>query len=311
VYAGVPAGATGGVSLAQARPLLLTGAVALGLVVPVGTVFGLLSTRRVIGRVKRLAEVTATVAGGGFGPRVPVSGEDEIGRLEDAFNRMTGRLSAAVDAERVRAGADARQAERARITRELHDSISQDLFSLSLLAAGLGKALRGDPALRPEVAAMERTSARAMREMQALLLELRPVALEDAGLVSAVTELCQAYQARLAVKVVAELGEVSLGPAAEHAVLRIVQEALGNAARHGDPETIVVRLSQGDGSVTVEVRDDGRGFDPRGVAERHGMGLTLMRERVTELGGDFRVDAAPGEGAAIKVRLPAGLDGRP
>ena len=158
---------------------------------------------------------------------------------------------------------------------------------------------------------MERTSARTMREMQALLLELRPVALKDAGLVPAITELCQAYQARLAIKVVAELGEVSLGPAAEHAVLRIVQEALGNAARHGDPETIVVRLSQGDGSVTVEVRDDGRGFDPRGVAERHGMGLTLMRERVTELGGDFRVDAAPGEGAAIKVRLPAGLDGRP
>ena len=310
VYAAASAPA-GGVSLAQVRPLLLSGAVALALVIPVGTVFGLFSTRRVIRRIKRLAEVTTTVAAGDFHPRVPVSGGDEIGQLEDAFNRMTGRLSAAVDAQRVRAGADARQAERARIARELHDSISQDLFSLSLLAAGLLKALRDDPALRPEVTAMERTSARAMREMQALLLELRPVALEDAGLVPAVTELCQAYQARLAIKVVAELGEVSLGPAAEHAVLRIVQEALGNAARHGEPETILVRLSQRDGSVTVEVRDDGRGFDPRGTAERHGMGLALMRERVTELGGDFQLDAATGEGAAIIVRLPAGQEERP
>jgi signal transduction histidine kinase len=310
VYAGTQAPA-GGVSFAQLRPLVLTGGVVLALVIPVGTVFGLLSTRRVIRRIKRLAEVTGSVAGGDFQPRVPVSGSDEIGRLEDAFNRMTGRLSAAVDAERVRAGTDARQAERARIARELHDSISQDLFSLSLLAAGLRRALHADPALRPEVTAMERTSARAMREMQALLLELRPVALEDAGLVPAVTELCQAYQARLAIKVNAELGEVSLAPAAEHAVLRIVQEALGNAARHGEPETILVRLSQCDGTVTLEVRDDGRGFDPGDAAERHGMGLALMRERVTELGGDFRLDAAPGQGAAIMVRLPAGQDGRP
>jgi signal transduction histidine kinase len=310
VYAGAPAHPAG-VSFAQVRPLLITGSVVLALVIPVGTVFGLLSTRRVIHRIKRLAEVTGTVAAGDFRPRVPVSGGDEIGRLEDAFNRMTGRLSAAVDAERVRAGTDARQSERARIARELHDSISQDLFSLSLLAAGLRRALHADPALRPEVVAMERTSARAMREMQALLLELRPVALEDAGLVPAVTELCQAYQTRLAIKVTAELGDVSLGPAAEHAVLRIVQEALGNAARHGEPETVLVRLSQRDGSVTVEVRDDGRGFDPGGVGERHGMGLTLMRERVTELGGDLQLEAAPGEGAVILVRLPAGQDGRP
>jgi signal transduction histidine kinase len=310
MYAGAPAPG-GGISLAQLRPLLLAGGVALALVIPVGTVFGLLSTRRVIRRIKRLAEVTGTVAGGDFQPRVPVTGSDEIGRLEDAFNRMTGRLSAAVDAERVRAGTDARHAERARIARELHDSISQDLFSLSLLAAGLRRALHADPVLRPEVTAMERTSARAMREMQALLLELRPVALEDAGLVPAVTELCQAYQARLAIKVNVELGEVLLIPAAEHAVLRIVQEALGNAARHGEPETIMVRLSQRDGSVTVEVRDDGRGFDPAGAAGRHGMGLALMRERVTELGGDFQLDAAPGAGAAILVRLPAGQDGRP
>jgi signal transduction histidine kinase len=150
-----------------------------------------------------------------------------------------------------------------------------------------------------------------MREMQALLLELRPVALEDVGLVPAVAELCQAYQARLAIKVIAELGDVSLAPAAEHAVLRIIQEALGNAARHGDPKTIRVGLRELNGAVTVEIRDDGRGFDPAEAAERRGMGLALMRERVTELGGSFRLDTAPGDGAAIMVRLPADQDGQP
>jgi two-component system, NarL family, sensor histidine kinase LiaS len=310
VYVEAPAGSAG-VPFAQVYPLLATGGIVLALVIPVGTVFGLLSTRRPIRRIERLADVTTTVADGDFRPRVPVSGGDEIGRLEDAFNRMAGRLSDAVDDERLRAGADARQAERARIARELHDSISQDLFSLSLLAAGLRKALRGSPALRPEVAAMERTAARAMREMQALLLELRPVALEDVGLVPAIAELCQAYQARLGIQVTAELGEVALDPVAEHAVLRVVQEALGNAARHGQPTAIGVRLGQRDGAVTLEVRDDGRGFDPQAIGERHGMGLALMRERVTELGGDFRLDAAPGQGAAFFVRLPASQDGQP
>ena len=79
---------------------------------------------------------------------------------------------------------------------------------------------------------MERTAAQAMREMQALVLELRPVALEDAGLRPALAELCQAYQTRLAIRVSAELDEVSLDSQAEHAVLAVVQEALGNAARH-------------------------------------------------------------------------------
>ena len=308
----VEAPATGShVSFTQLRPLLLTGGLVLALVIPVGTVFGLLSTRRLIRRIKRLADVTTAVAGGDFQPRVPVSTGDEIGRLEDAFNRMTGRLSAAVDQERRRAGADARRVERARIARELHDSISQDLFSLSLLAAGLGKALRGDSALRPEVRAMERTAAQAMREMQALVLELRPVALEDAGLRPALAELCQAYQTRLAIRVSAELDEVSLDPPAEHAVLRVVQEALGNAARHADPGTICVRLGQYNGAVTVEVRDDGRGFDPQDVTQRHGLGLMLMRERVTELGGEFELSTSPSEGTSIVVRLPGRPGGQP
>jgi two-component system, NarL family, sensor histidine kinase LiaS len=300
-------GAVGGAPpVASLRPLLATGGLALALVVPVGVVFGLLSTQRFIRRLRRLADVTTAVADGDFRPRVPVSGNDEIGQLEEGFNQMTSQLSAAMDRERAHAGADARQGERARIARELHDSISQDLFSLSLLAAGLSKALPATSGLRPEVAAMERTAARTMREMQALLLELRPVALENAALVPALAELCRAYEARLGIRVAADLCEMRLDPAAEHAVLRVTQEALGNAVRHADPAEISVRIAQSDGTVLVEVRDDGRGFDPGDVADRYGMGLRLMRERVTELGGEFALDSGIGEGTVIMVRLPAG-----
>jgi signal transduction histidine kinase len=288
------------------RPVLVTGALVLALVVPVGVVFGLASTRRFIRRLRRLADMAAAVAGGDFGPRVPVSGGDEIGQLEDALNQMASQLSAAVEAERQRAGVGARQAERARIARELHDSISQDLFSLSLLAAGLRKALPAGSGLRSEVDTLERTAARTMWEMRALLLELRPVALEDSGLVPALAGLCRAYETRLGITVAADLREVALDPAAEHAVLRVTQEALGNAVRHANPAEISVRLAQRNGTVLVEVRDDGRGFDPGAAKERHGMGLGLMRERVTELGGEFTLDTRPGGGTVIRVALPAG-----
>jgi signal transduction histidine kinase len=164
-----------------------------------------------------------------------------------------------------------------------------------------------DSGVRAKAEMMERTVGRTIQEMQALLLELRPVALEDLGLVPALEELCRAYETRLGIRVVASLAEVRLDPATEHAVLRVVQESLGNAVKHARPETIQVRLAEADGELSVEVRDDGRGFEVGGAGERYGMGLDLMRERVAELnlGGTFEVVSTPGEGTAVRVRLPS------
>jgi signal transduction histidine kinase len=152
---------------------------------------------------------------------------------------------------------------------------------------------------------MERSLARTMREMRAMLLELRPIALEDAGLAEALEELCRAYESRLGVDVSAHIDPVRLDPAAEHAALRVVQEAFGNAVRHGEPAAIELRVAERDGQVAVTVHDDGRGFDPAQAADRHGMGLTQMRERVTELGGGFEVRSAPGQGTTVTVLLPS------
>jgi signal transduction histidine kinase len=308
LYVQVPATEGDVGKFAALQPMLVASAGVLGLIVPVGVVFGLLSTGRLIRRLRRLADATAAVAEGDFRPRVPVDGADEIGRLEDSLNRMAERLGAALDVERRLAGTDARRAERARIARELHDSISQDLFSMSLLAGGLRKALPPGSALRPEAEAMERAAARTMREMQALLLELRPVALEDAGLQPALEELCRAYETRLGVLVPADLDDVALDPPAEHAVLRVVQEALGNAIKHGAPDVVRVRLTADGDTVVVEVRDDGDGFDPDRVADRHGMGLALMRERIEELGGRFDLVSRPGAGTTVRAWLPAAQD---
>jgi signal transduction histidine kinase len=283
-------------------PQLGVGLLVLAAAVPVGLVFGLLSTRRLVGRLRRLAATTVAVAQGDYQQRVAVSGGDEVAQLEANLNRMAERLDAAMATQRQLAEAG----ERARIARELHDSISQDLFSLRLLAGGLRKALPAGSPLRPQVQTMEHTATATMHEMQALLLELRPVALADVGLLPALEELCQAYRQRLGVTVDADLEPMSLSPPAEHAVLRVVQEALANAVKHAQPTQIRLRLHHQNGQVEVTVTDDGAGFEPAHAEQRHGLGLRLMRQRVAELGGTFQLDSTPGQGTSVRILLPRG-----
>jgi signal transduction histidine kinase len=287
---------------AALAPQLGVGLLVLAAAVPVGIVFGLLSTRRLIRRLRRLATTTVAVADGDYQQRVPVSGGDEVAQLEANLNRMAERLDAALATQRQLAEAG----ERARIARELHDAVSQDLFSLRLLAGGLRKALPAASPLRPQVETMEQTATATMHEMQALLLELRPVALADAGLIPALEELCRAYEDRLGVRVDAELAPVQLAPPAEHAVLRVVQEALANAVKHAQPDRIRLQLGYKDGQVAVTVSDDGGGFDPSLAEQRHGMGLGVMRQRVAELGGTFQLESTPGRGTSVRVLLPGG-----
>jgi signal transduction histidine kinase len=283
-------------------PQLVVGLLVLAGAVPVGLVFGLLSTRRLVGRLRRLAATTVKVADGDYQQRVAVSGGDEVAQLEADLNRMAQRLDAAMATQRQLAEAG----ERARIARELHDAISQDLFSLRLLAGGVRKALPASSPLHPQVKTMEQTATQTMHEMQALLLELRPVALEDAGLIPALEELSRAYRERLGVTVDADLDPVALAPPVEHAVLRIVQEALANAVKHAQPNRVRLRLHHQDRQVAVTIADDGAGFDPSLAEQRHGMGLELMRERVAELGGSFQLDSTPGQGTTVQVLLPRG-----
>jgi len=310
LYVEVPATAPNPQGVRVPSTLAWTGVIVLLAAVPVGLAFGLLSTRRLTRRLKRLAMLTLSVADGDFQRRVLVSGHDEVSLLEENFNRMASQLQASLDANRRFAEASARQEERSRIARELHDSISQELFSLSVLAGGLRRALPAGSVVLPEVETMERTAGGAMREMRSLLLALRPAALEEADLVGAIEGVCHAYSERLGIPVRAEAGlagpgTAALPPAVEHAVLRVTQEAVANAARHADPGQITVRLQAAAGQVQLEVADDGHGFD---VADRRahasGLGLRTMHDRVTELGGSLTIDSAPGDGTRVRASFP-------
>jgi signal transduction histidine kinase len=284
--------------LGEDGPLLAGSYALLFAIVPVGVLFGLLASRRLVRRVRRLERAAVAVADGDYTITLPASGRDEVGRLEANFTVMTRQLGSALAAERQRASGDARAAERARIAREVHDAISQHLFGLRMIAAGMRRADPGNQQAR----AIERISEEALRDMQALLIELRPASPDGAGLAPALQEICAAYHHRLGITVDASLDDVTVPAPVEHALLRITQEACTNAVRHGNARRLAVSMTRQDGHVELAVRDTGTGFDP--AAPHAGSGLAHIRDRVAELGGTVDIDSAPGRGAALTVRVP-------
>lgn len=282
-----------------ARPLVTASDLVLLAILPVGVLFGLLMSRRLVHRVQQLEAAVLGVADGDYTITLPTSGRDEIGRLETNFTAMARQLNSATAAERAQAGSDARAAERSRIARELHDSISQHLFAVRMIAGGMRRADPDDG----QAAAIEHIAEEAVRDMHVLLLELRPVSLDSAGLAPALERLCASYRDRLGLSVVAELDTVTVSEPAAHSLLRITQEACANAVRHGNAESLTVMLTGADGDIQLAIRDDGIGFDPSGA--HAGSGLVHIRERATELGGTATIHSRIGTGTLVAVTLPA------
>ena len=286
---------------------LLTNSLLLLLVIPIGVFFGRVTTRGLVQRVQQLVLATTRFAGGDYTQRVEPHQQDEIGQLEQQFNHMAEQMVENIALQKQLAEQNARLEERSRISRELHDAISQDLFSLRMLADGLQEAMRAGSSptdLRPHIAVLEQTTANMTREMRALLLELRPTQLEELGLAGALQKLAHMYSARLGITVSADVAPVSLPVKTEHTLLRIAQEALANAARHSNASLISLCLASNADRVILTITDNGEGFDAQAVEEQHGLGLQLMRERVQELHGTLMLETAPGCGTSLSVNLP-------
>jgi signal transduction histidine kinase len=267
-------------------------------IIPIGALCGLLASRRLVRRLRRLERAAIAAAEGDYSLALPSSDRDEVGRLESNVATMARQLRSALAAERERATIQARAAERSRIAREIHDAISQHLFGLRMIASGMRRA---DPH-NEQAHAIERITQEALRDMQALLWELRPPGLDGVGLTPALHQVCAAYRDRLGVAVDTDLAAVTLPEPVEDALLRVTQEACTNAVRHGGAHRLAVSMNRWDGHVELAVRDNGTGFDP--FAAHSGSGLRHIRDRVVELGGTVDIESAPGVGAAVTVRVP-------
>jgi signal transduction histidine kinase len=143
-----------------------------------------------------------------------------------------------------------------------------------------------------------------LAEMRALIFELRPESLESEGLVAALQKQAAALHARHGIETDLALGDEPDVPLAiKEALYRIAQEALHNVVKHARADSVVLRLASGEGMLTLEVVDNGVGFDAAGEFPGH-LGLRSMRERVTALGGTLDVESEPGHGVRTRARVP-------
>ncbi len=273
--------------------------------VPVlGGLFGIMTTRQLIQRVHTLVQATTEIANGKYSSRVQVSGKDEIGQLEEQFNGMAQQLAESLVRQQELAAYNGQLAERARISRELHDAISQNLFSLRMQAYGLQTTLLADPMLQSSLATLEQTISDTILEMRALLLEMRPTPLEQLGLAAALKELADGYSSRVGVTMTTDITEQAFGAEVEQTLFRIAQEALSNAVRHANATMITLRLLSQAKAVTLIIEDNGKGFSTEKAEAKHGLGLRLIQERVQELQGSFSLKSVPEQGTCIHVCLP-------
>jgi signal transduction histidine kinase len=204
--------------------------------------------------------------------------------------------------------------ERNRLARDLHDSVTQSLFSLTLFTqAALERVEVGDlDRAKQSLARIADTARRGLKEMRLLVYELRPLALEGVGLVGALQQRLEMVEGRSGVQtrlLVEPEGDVKLPPNLEEELYRIAQEALNNTLKHANASSVTVRLAVTPSAtkgrhLELEVSDDGCGFDPQAVGNKGGLGLTSIRERVAGLGGELNVISAPGEGTALRVDVP-------
>jgi signal transduction histidine kinase len=234
----------------------------------------------------------------------------------DAFSDRDTALAlgvarqAAVAIENARLNERARQAavleERQRLSRELHDSVTQALYGISLYAEAASRALK-DGQAEPAAANLleiRDTTQEALSEMRLLLYELRPPLLQEHGLAAALQARLRAVETRagLVTDFLSE-GEERLSPDAEQELYRLAQEGLNNVLKHAHAQQVRVRLAIAVDRATLEVADDGVGFDPS-LRGADGFGLPGMRERAERLGGTFQVQSSPGAGTRLRVEVP-------
>jgi two-component system sensor histidine kinase UhpB len=277
--------------------------VVLGVGVALVLAVNLVALRRVFGPLERLTALMRRVDPLAPGRRIELERQAaEVAELSQAFNEMLDRL----EHERrdsARRALDAQERERRRLARELHDEIGQTLTGVVLQLETLEA--RAPAELRAELRSLEASARAGIEEVRELARRLRPEALDDFGLRSALVSLGSELSEHSGLRVSPRLdGDLpALSAEDELVVYRVAQESLVNVVRHARATSAELSLRAENGSVVLRVRDDGRGIEAAGL--RSGNGVRGMRERALLVGGDLRVAAVSPHGTEVQLRLPA------
>ena len=232
--------------------------------------------------------------------------------LRDVSERVRAHEALARSREELRelatAASSAREQEQARIARELHDELAQSLSTMKMDIALIRSVPGGggDAVLGKRLDRMEKQIDGTIAAMRRIAADLRPLALDDLGLVPAIEALVHEFARRTGLRCELAIGDERLAVTDGHAtaIFRIIQESLTNVAKHARATRVEVIVEVDDDAVTVSVHDDGAGFVTDGPRKPQSYGLLGIRERAYLLGGDMRVTSEPGKGAQIEVRLP-------
>lgn len=196
--------------------------------------------------------------------------------------------------------------ERSRIARELHDSVSQQLFAAMMMLSAINETIDGQLSepIKKQLIKVEEVIGNAQTEMRALLLHLRPVALEDRSLKQGITNLLEELYSKVSLELKWELMETTLDSGIEDHLFRIVQEAVSNTLRHAKANKLEVYLNQTQDSVTLKIVDNGVGFESNQPDKVGSYGLRNMRERVVGLGGTFKIVSIKQQGTILDISIP-------
>ena len=196
------------------------------------------------------------------------------------------------------------QEERRRIARELHDSVSQQLFAAMMMISALNeRADKFDEKEQKQLKMIERVLSQAQSEMRALLLHLRPISLESKSLKSGIEGLLVELQTKVQMKIHWDIEDVKLPEGVEDHLFRIAQELLSNTLRHSHATTLEVYLRQLDSTVLFKIEDNGVGFNSEEILPGS-YGINNMKERVQGLGGQVRIVSFPNQGTTIEIKIP-------
>jgi two-component system, NarL family, sensor histidine kinase UhpB len=229
------------------------------------------------------------------GQRVPVSPyESEVSELATTFNEMLERLESE-RRESTRRVLDAQESERLRVSRELHDEVGQTLTAVLLQLGRIAK--HAPPELASELDDAQERARETLDEVRRISRELRPEALDDLGLASALVALSERFGLDVTRRLDRDLP--ALDEETELVIYRVAQEALTNVARHSGSGRVELELLASNGSLTLRVLDEGRGIDAE-----DGGGLRGMRERAVLVGADLRVVLREGGGTEVRLEVP-------
>jgi NarL family two-component system sensor histidine kinase LiaS len=270
----------------------------------IGTLFGFLTARGLTRRLQNITQAANAWSEGDFSVTTWDPSGDELGQLNRTLTSMAEQLQNLLATHQELAMLE----ERNRLARELHDTVKQQVFATAMQLGTAKTLVDSDPqAAREHIIEAEQLVRQSQRELTGLIQELRPAGLEGKELAEAVRELADDWSRRTGIATVVQVrGERPLPLISEKTLFRVTQEALAKVARHSNAGQVTIRIFwQADG-LLMEINDDGTGFDP--AAQKMGVGLAGMAERIAALSGSMTIDSAPGRGTTIGVAVPLGQE---